>query len=157
SLLYAEAFRTSWKEFRANLRLVTLLAVGLVIATTVVVATLVHLVLGLSWPAAFVLGAVVAPTDEAATAPIFDRLGVPRRIVTVVSDESLVNDAVSLVIYRMAVGAVVGESFSLAQAGWQLVLVSAGGVAIGLAIGWLMARLLDRIEDPPVEITLSLL
>jgi CPA1 family monovalent cation:H+ antiporter len=156
-LLYAEAFQTSWAEFRANLRMVTLLAVGLVIATTVIVAALVHWVIGLSWPVAFVLGAVVAPTDEAATAPVFERLRVPRRIVTVVSDESLVNDAVSLVIYRMAAAAVVGESISLGEAGLQLVLVSAGGVAVGMAVGWLMARLLERIEDAPVEITLSLL
>jgi monovalent cation/hydrogen antiporter len=89
--------------------------------------------------------------------PVIERLGVPRRIATIISDESLVNDAVSLVIYRLAAAAVVAGSFSLVEGALEFVLVSVGGVAIGLAVGWLAARLLRRLDDPPVEITLSLL
>src|SRR2546426_42012 len=92
--------------------------------------------LNLPYPILLVLGAVVAPTDESAVVPIVHRLRVRRRIVTIIEDESLVNDAVSLVIYRLAVAAVVRGVFSLAQAGIEFVLVSLGGVAIGLAAGW---------------------
>lgn len=157
-LLYEEAYFTSWRDLRDNLRPISLLAFGLVLVTTVAVGVVAHWAIpALSWPVAFVLGAVVAPTDEAAVMPVIERLGVPRRVATIVSDESLVNDAVSLVIYRLAAAAVVSGTFSLAQASWQFVLVSAGGVVIGLGIGWVIARLLQTIQDPPVEITASLL
>src|SRR5438309_4017277 len=154
-ILYEEAYFTSWRDFRANLRPISLLVFGLVLATTGAVAAVTHWAIpGLSWATAFVLGAVVAPTDEIAVVPIVHRLRVPRRIVTIIEDESLVNDAVSLVIYRLA--AVVRGVFSLAQAGIEFVLVSLGGVAIGLAGGWLVSQIVHRINDPPVEITLSL-
>ncbi|HLK61045.1 MAG TPA: Na+/H+ antiporter [Chthonomonadaceae bacterium] len=157
-LLYEESYFTSWRDLRANLRPISLLAFGLVLVTTALVGVVAHWAIpALSWPVAFVLGAVVAPTDEAAVMPVIERLGVPRRVATIISDESLVNDAVSLVIYRMAAAAVVSGSFSLMQAGSQFLLVSAGGVAIGLAFGWLIARLMRKIDDPPVEITVSLL
>jgi len=156
-ILYEEAYFTSWRDFRANLRPISLLVFGLVLATTGAVAAVAHWVIpGLSWATAFVLGAVVAPTDEIAVVPIVHRLRVPRRIVTIIEDESLVNDAVSLVIYRLAVAAVVRGVFSLAQAGTEFVLVSLGGVAIGLAAGWVVSQIVHRINDPPVEITLSL-
>lgn len=157
-LLYAESFSTSWRDLRVNFRPISLLAFGLVLATTSAVAAVAHWAIpGLSWPIAFVLGSVVAPTDEAAVLPVIERLGVPQRIATIVSDESLINDAVSLVIYRLAVAAVATGAFSLAQAGFQFVLVSAGGVGIGLLVGWLITPVLRRLNDPPVEITLSLL
>ena len=156
-ILYEEAYFTSWRDFRANLRPISLLVFGLVLATTGAVAAVSHWAIpGLSWATAFVLGAVVAPTDEIAVVPIVHRLRVPRRIVTIIEDESLVNDAVSLVIYRLAVAAVVRGVFSLAQAGTEFVLVSLGGVAIGLAAGWVVSQIVHRINDPPVEITLSL-
>lgn len=156
-LLYAEAYFTSWQEFRANLRPISLLAIGLVLATTGAVAAAAHWAIpGVSWPAAFVLGAVVAPTDEVAASSVIRRLGMPRRLITIIEGESLINDAVSLVLYRLAVAAVVRRAFSLAQAGMQFVLVSVGGVGIGLAAGWLAGQVLHRIDDPPVEIALSL-
>jgi monovalent cation/hydrogen antiporter len=135
---------------------ITLLAVGLVLATMSAVAAVAHtLVGGLSWAAAFTLGAIVSPTDPLAATAIARRLGVPRRLVTVLEGESLVNDASALVAYRLAVGAVVAGSFTLWAAGVQFVSRGIGGVAIGLAVGWLIAEARRRIEDPVVEIVLS--
>lgn len=157
-LLYEEAYFTSWRDLRANIRPISLLAFGLVLVTTVLVGAVAHWAIpSLSWPVAFVLGAVVAPTDEAAVMPVIERLGVPRRVAAIISDESLVNDAVSLVIYRLAAAAVVSGTFSLFHAASQFVLVSVGGVAIGLFFGWLVVRLVRNLDDPPVEITISLL
>src|SRR5580704_11537589 len=157
-LLYEEAYLTSWRDLRANIRPISLLAFGLVLVTTALVGAAAHWAIpGLSWPVAFVLGSVVAPTDEAAVMPVIERLAVPRRVATIISDESLVNDAVSLVVYRLAIAAVVSGSFSLVQAGGQFLLVSVGGVFVGLAVGWLAAFVMNKLEDPSVEITVSLI
>ena len=99
-LLYVSALFTSWRDFRANIRPISLLAVGLVLMTTFVVAAVVHTVIGLPWAAAFVLGAIVSPTDAIAATTVAQRLGVPRRIVTILEGESLVNDATGIVAYR---------------------------------------------------------
>ncbi|SRR6266508_743993 len=155
-LLYQAAFFSSPRDLRADARTITLLAVGLVLATICAVAAVAHaLVGGLPWAAAFTLGAIVAPTDPLAATAIARRLGVPRRLVTVLEGESLVNDATALVAYRLAVGAVVAGSFTLWEAGLQFVGRGIGGVAIGLAVGLLVAEARRRIEDPPVEIVLS--
>jgi monovalent cation/hydrogen antiporter len=155
-LLYQAAFFSSPRDLRADARAITLLAVGLVLATMSAVAAAAHaLVGGLPWAAAFTLGAIVAPTDPLAATAIARRLGVPRRLVTVLEGESLVNDASALVAYRLAVAAVVAGSFSLWGAGLQFVGRGIGGVAIGVAVGWLIAEARRRIEDPVVEIVLS--
>jgi monovalent cation/hydrogen antiporter len=155
-LLYQAAFFSSPRDLRANARTITLLAVGLVLVTISAVAVVAHtLVGGLSWAAAFTLGAIVSPTDPLAATAIARRLGVPRRLVTVLEGESLVNDATALVAYRLAVAAVVAGSFTLWEAGLQFVSRGVGGVAIGLAVGWLIAEARRRIEDPVVEIVLS--
>src|SRR5688572_23008958 len=120
-LLYVSALFTSWRDFRANVRAISLLAVGLVLMTTFVVAAVVHTVAGLPWAAAFVLGAIVSPTDAIAATTVAQRLGVPRRIITILEGESLVNDATGIVAYRIAVAAVVAGIFSLWQAGLQFV------------------------------------
>ena len=112
-LLYSSAFFTSLRDLRANARPIGLLSIGLVLMTMVVVAVAAHLAIGLSWAAAFVLGAVVSPTDPIAATAISRRLGVPRRIVVVVEGESLVNDATALVALRVAVVAAVSGTFSL--------------------------------------------
>jgi Na+/H+ antiporter len=157
-LLYSDAWTTSWRDFRADLRNIGLLAIGLVIATTLVVAVVAHSVIpGFTWAEAFVLGAVVSPTDAVASSSIAQRLGLPRRIITIVDGESLVNDATGLVAYRFAVAAVVTGVFSLFAAGLQFVLVSVGGILIGLAVGWLITRLERALDDSPVEITFSFL
>src|ERR1700749_3613230 len=112
-LLYPAALFTSWRDFRANLRPISLLAVGLVLLTTVVIAFLAHHFMNLPLAAGFVLGAIVSPPDAIAATAIAQRLRVPRRIVTVLEGESLVNDATALVAYRFAIMAVVTGSFSL--------------------------------------------
>src|SRR5690348_585458 len=157
-LLYSSAWTTSWRDFRANLRPIGLLAIGLVLVTTLLVAVTAHAVIpALPWAAAFTLGAIVSPTDAVAATAIAQRLGVPRRLVTVVEGESLVNDATGLVAYRFAVVAVVTGAFSLGAALAQFVLVSLGGVLIGLVAGWLATWLNRRIEDTAVAIALSFL
>jgi CPA1 family monovalent cation:H+ antiporter len=156
-LLYWAAFTASPRDLRADLRAISMLAVGLVLATVGAVAVVAHAAVdGLPWAAAFALGAIVSPTDPLAATTIARRLGVPRRLVTVLEGESLANDATALVAYRLAVAAVVGGGFTLWQAGLRFVLGAAGGIAIGLLAGWLVAQVRRRIEDPPVEIVLSL-
>ena len=157
-LLYVSALFTSWRDFRANVRPITLLAVGLVLMTTFVVAAVVHTVIGLPWGAAFVLGAIVSPTDAIAATTVAQRLGVPRRIVTILEGESLVNDATGIVAYRVAVAAVVTGAFSIWEAGLQFVIGAAGGIAAGFAVGWLVVWARRHLsEDPSVQNIVSLL
>jgi CPA1 family monovalent cation:H+ antiporter len=157
-LLYASAFFTPLRELRANWRPIGLLAIGLVIATMGAVAVVAHaLVDGLPWSAAFVLGAVVAPTDPIAATAIMRRLGVPRRIVSVVEGESLVNDGTALVLYRVAVTAAVTGTFSFWDASWRFLWNVAGGVAVGLVVGFLVAEVRRRLDNPPVEVTIALM
>jgi monovalent cation/hydrogen antiporter len=156
-LLYAAAFFTGLRELRANIRPIGLLAVGLVVATMLVVAVVAHAVTGLNWSASFVLGAVVAPTDPIAATAIAGRLGVPRRIVSIVEGESLVNDATALVLYAAAVAAVVTGSFSLWDASLDFVVSVVGGVAVGLGVGWVVALIRIRLDNIPAEILIALL
>ena len=140
-MLFQEALSFSPRALRANAHPIALLAVGLVLATMTAVAAAAHaLVAALPWAAAFTLGAIVSPTDPLAATAILRRLGVPRRMVTVLEGESLVNDATALVAYRLAGAAVVAGSFSLWQAGLRFVAGAVGGVAIGLAVGWLITE-----------------
>lgn len=155
-LLYSAAFFSDLGALRAELRPISVLAVGLVLATTGVVAVLGHVLIGLTWPMAFALGAIVSPTDPVAATSIMRRLGAPRRIVNIVEGESLVNDATALVAYRVAVGAAVGGTFSLVDASLEFVGAALGGVAIGLLVGFVVGEIRRRIEDPPTEITISL-
>jgi Na+/H+ antiporter len=156
-LIYSSAWLTSWREFRANLRPILQLALGLVLVTTLVIAVVAHFIAGLSWPVAFVLGAVVSPTDAVAASATANQLGLPRRIVTVIEGESMVNDATGLVVYRFAVAAVVTGSFALWQAGLQFLLVGLGGLVLGLVIAWPVAWLHRHLDDAPIEITITLL
>jgi Na+/H+ antiporter len=157
-LLFEAAWSTSMRDFKANLRSISLLAFGLVLCTTLGVAVVAHaLIPNLPWPTAFVLGAVISPTDAVAATSIMQRLGGPPIISAIVGGESLVNDATGLVALRFAVAAAASGTFVLWQAGLQLILVSVGGVAVGLAIGWLLAQVQLRLEDPLIEITLSFL
>jgi monovalent cation/hydrogen antiporter len=156
-LLYSAAFFSSLRDLRANLRTISLLSVGLVLATSVMVAVVAHAAIdGLSWSAAFVLGAVVSPTDPVAATAIARRLGAPRRVVTVVEGESLINDGTALVAYKFAVAAVLAGTFSASDAVLRFVAGAVAGIAIGLAVGWVVAMVRRRLENPPVEITISL-
>jgi CPA1 family monovalent cation:H+ antiporter len=157
-LLYVSAFFTSLRELRANAKPVGVLAIGLVLVTMTVVAVVAHTAIDdLSWGSAFVLGAIVSPTDPIAATAIARRLGVPRRIVSIVEGESLVNDGTALVFLRAAVTAVVAGSFSFTEASWRFVWSIVGGVAVGLAVGFLIARVRRRLDNPPVELTISLM
>ncbi len=156
-LLYSAAFFTSLRDLRAKFRPIGQLAIGLVLATMVAVAVVAHYATGLSWSASFVLGAVVAPTDPIAATAIARRLGVPRRIVTIVEGESLINDATALVLYGTAVTAVVAGTFSLFEASLEFVVSVVGGIAIGLAVGWVVALVRIRLDNIPAEILISLL
>ena len=156
-LIYSSAWLTSWHEFRASLRPILMLSIGLVLATTAIVAIVAHFAVGLPWPVAFVLGAVVSPTDAVAASATAQSVGLARRIVTVIEGESMVNDATGLVAYRFAVAAVVTGSFSLAQASFQFVLVSIGGLLIGLVVGWPLAWLHRHLDNAPIEIAITIL
>jgi monovalent cation/hydrogen antiporter len=156
-LLYGAAYFTSLRELRANVGPISALAIGLVLATMLAVAAVAHEALGLGWATAFVLGALVSPTDPTAATSIAQRLGLPRRLMAVIEGESLVNDGTALVAYRFAVVAVVTGSFSLVHAGWSFVVHVVGGIAVGLVIGYAIRQLRRRLDNPPVEITVALL
>jgi len=156
-LLYSAAFFSDLRALRGNIRPLSLAAIGLVLLTVAVVAVLGHEVIGLSWPLAFALGAIVSPTDPVAATAIMRRLGAPRRVVNIVEGESLVNDASALVAYRIAVAAAVGGSFSALDAGLEFLGAAAGGIAIGLAVGFVVGEIRRRLDDTPTELTISLL
>jgi monovalent cation/hydrogen antiporter len=156
-LLYGAAFFTSLRDLRANARSIALAAIPLVLVTMVTVAAVAHAVIGLDWSVAFTLGAVVSPTDAVAPAATLRRLGAPRRLLAVIEGESLTNDWTALVLYRIATAAVVSGTFSLWEAGLRFLVNGAAGLAIGLAVGWLVREVRRRVDDPPTEITISLL
>jgi CPA1 family monovalent cation:H+ antiporter len=157
-ILYQAALLTSWSDFKASIRPISLLAVGLVIATTLAVgAALKFLVPEVPWAVAFVLGAIVSPPDAVAATAILSRLNIPRRIVTLLEGESLVNDASGLIIYKFAIVAVLTGAFSLADAGVQFVGVALGGVAVGLGLAYAFIAIHRRLGDPFIEVLTSLL
>src|SRR3954452_21411357 len=157
-LLYGASIFANVGDLRASLRGLTLSTVALVLATMCAVACAAHaLIPGLLWEAAFVLGAIVSPTDPLAAGTIMRRLGVPRRMVSVVEGEGLFNDATALVAYRVAVAAVVQGSFSLAHASLDFVAGAAGGIAIGIAMGWVVGEIRRRLPDEQLNVTVSLL
>jgi len=156
-LLYWAALHTSLRDLRRDLRPISMLAVGLVVATTSAVALLAHAALGLPWAVAIVLGAIVAPPDPVAAVAVAGRIGMPRRMVTILEAEGLLNDATALVIYRMAVAAAVTGTFSAGGAAVELVVSAAGGTLVGLAVAWAGSRVLHRVEEAAVENTIKLL
>ncbi|MET0474048.1 MAG: Na+/H+ antiporter [Mycobacterium sp.] len=157
-LLYKSSIYANFGDFRANLRGLTLSTVVLVLVTMSAVACAAHMLIpGMPWEAAFVLGAIVSPTDPVAAATVLRRLDAPRRLVSAVEGEGLFNDASALVAYRVAVAAAVAGGFSVADAGLRFVLGAVGGVAIGLAVGWMSAWVRERISDAQISVTISLL
>src|SRR5437867_4601605 len=156
-ILYQAALLTSWRDFKANIRPIGLLAIGLVIVTTLAVgATLKFLIPDIPWSAAFVLGAIVSPPDAVAATAILSRLNIPRRVVTVLEGESLVNDATGLVIYKFAVAAVLTGAFSLWQASLEFVGVAVGGVAVGVLMGRLFVFIHRYLGDAFIEVLTTL-
>jgi CPA1 family monovalent cation:H+ antiporter len=152
-ILYQAALLTSWHDFKANIRPIGLLAIGLVAVTTLAVgATLKLMVPDVPWAAAFVLGAIVSPPDAVAATAILSRLNMPRRLVTILEGESLVNDASGLVLYKFAVAAVLTGTFSLMDATTQFALVSVGGIAVGVVLAFVYIAIHKRLGDPFIEV-----
>jgi len=158
-ILFSASFFLSPRDLWRNVRPIGLLAVGLVITTTLAVAAVAMAVAPeLGWPAAIALGAIVSPPDAIAATAIARRLNLPRRLVLIFEGESLVNDATALTIYRLAVAAAIGTgAINLGEAATSFVAVALGGAIVGLLVGWVAAWLLSLIEDPPVEVLMSLL
>ena len=156
-ILYQAALLTSWRDFKANIRPISLLAIGLVIATTLAVGAALKLVVPeIPWAAAFALGAIVSPPDAVAATAILSRLSIPRRVVTVLEGESLVNDASGLVLYKFAVAAVLTGTFSLLDASMQFVGVSIGGIIIGVLMGFLFVFIHRHLGDTFIEVLTTL-
>src|SRR5436305_1652626 len=157
-LLYPAALFTSWRDFRRNLRPILLLAIGLVLVTMVTIAWVAHTILpGLPWAAAFALGALVLLPAVVSDSSVFRRLGVPHRIEAILEGESLVNDATALVALQFAIAALLTGSFSLGHAAIRFTWVAAGGIAFGLLVGLAMRWVQSHLDDPPIQITVSLL
>jgi monovalent cation/hydrogen antiporter len=163
-LLYAAALQTSLVDFNNNRRAILLLSIGLVAFTTAGVAVVAYYVIpAITWPAAFALGAVVAPPDAVAATAIGRRIGIPRRIVTILEGESLLNDATALVALRtsIAVGGagastLGGDDVSVLDVGVDFVLAAAGGVVVGLLLYFVVGRVRRRVTDPVIDTSLSL-
>jgi CPA1 family monovalent cation:H+ antiporter len=157
-LLYVAAFETPRRSFKAQRGSIASLAVGLVIASAAAVAVVGHeLIPGLSWAAAFALGAIVAPPDAIAATAVATRFAVPRTLIALLEGESLLNDATALTLYRMALAAAAAGTFSPVTAATTFAFAAVGGAAIGLAVAWVIAWIRTRLTDTPVEITVSLL
>jgi len=156
-ILYQAALLTSWREFKSNIRPIGLLAIGLVLATTLAVgATLKLLIPDIPWAAAFVLGAIVSPPDAVAATTILSRLNIPRKVVTVLEGESLVNDASGLVIYKFAVAAVLTGVFSLWQASVEFIGVATGGIIVGFLMGQFFVVVHKYLGDAFIEVLTTL-
>ncbi len=156
-LLYVAAVRTSLVDFKAELWSITLLSVGLVLATTAAVGLVVMALLPVPAGAAFALGAVVAPPDAVAATSVARRVGLPRRLVTVLQGESLVNDATALVALRSALGVLAAGTLSWGEVGGDFALAVVGGLGIGVAAGFLMSEAIGRSRDATTATCLSLL
>lgn len=156
-LLFAAAYEMSWRELSRHKRAISQLAIGLVLVTVLAVGFTIHALLpGLPWAVAFVLGAILSPTDAVAASAIARHLGLPRSIVAIIEGESLVNDASALVAYRFAVAAVCTGAFHLGWATLTFAWIAVAGVLVGLLGGWLIVQVSKRIRDPFIVILFSL-
>jgi Na+/H+ antiporter len=158
-LLYYGAWYTSWHDFKSSIRPIGLAAVGLVLFTTVAVAVAAHfLIPDISWPLAFLIGAIVSPPDAVAAASITKGLGLHPKVITVLEGESLLNDASGLVAYKYALTAITAGNFVLWQAGLNFLVIATAGIAIGLGLGYIMYLVHKKfVCDPIVEVTLTFL
>jgi monovalent cation/hydrogen antiporter len=155
--IYTSAFQMSWREFQFNLRPITLLSVGSVVFTTLAVAAAARWLMDIEWPVGFVLGAIVSPPDAIAPLSIARRMEIPRRILVVLEGEGLANDATALILYRFAVAAVSLGVFSFGEAFGTFAAIVVGEISWGIGVGWLILRLRRWVNDPLIEILLSVL
>lgn len=158
-LLYDAAFRTSWHDFKTDIRPIFALAVSLVFFTTISVGIAAHYFIpSFSWPLAFLLGAIISPPDAVAATGIIKGLGLNKRVITILEGESLLNDASALIAYRYALIAVTTGGFVFWQAGLQFLLVAGGGILIGLVVGYILVLAHKKVNNnPTVETSLTLL
>ena len=155
-LLYSSGVDMSWRGFCTNLRPILLLAIGCVVFTAAAVAALGHFLLGMPWAVGFVLGAVVAPPDAVAPMAVMKHMRLPRRLITILEGESLVNDATALVIFGFALSTAFTGTFSLPAAVGQFLAIVLGEIAYGITVGWLMLRIRHLAADPLAEVLLAL-
>ena len=157
-LLVSGAYFTVWRDFRAELRVILQLAVGAVAFTTLVIGLAVHLVLpSLPWAACFTVGAILSPPDAVAAKAVLKGVPLPRRMVTLLEGESLVNDATGLVLFRVAVAAAMSGAFNAWDAVGSFALLSVGGVVVGFAFGQAATFVLARFREPHMVVTGTLL
>ncbi len=157
-ILFSAAYFTSWSDFKLNLRPILQMAFGLVIFTALVVAiTVKHFFPDFTWAEAFLLGAIVSPTDATAATSIVRKLNAPRRLIILLEGESLVNDATALMLYRFSLAAILYNSFSFTNAAFSFVGITLGGIAIGLIIAFLTAGIAKRLDHSQAETVLSML
>jgi len=156
-VIYSSSVAMSWREFRFNLRPISMLAVGAVVFTTLAVATVTHYILGLDWQVGFIVGAIVSPPDAVAPLSIARRMQLPRRILVILEGEGLANDATALILYRFAVVAVSAGVFSFGHALSTFAAIVVGELLWGLLVGWLMLRVRRWVHETRVEILLSVL
>ncbi len=157
-LIYQTSSFTSWREIKSNFRLISLLSVGHVIFITCLVAVTAHaLIPDLSWPLAFVLGAVISPPDDVAVVNIAQKIHLPRRVVTVLNGEGMLNDATALILFRFALAAILTNYFSPAHAIANFFIIIIGETAYGLMLGFLLGELRLKLKDPTLQMTISLL
>ena len=155
-LLYTSGVNMSWRGFRSNLRPILMLAIGCVIFTASAVAVVGHYLLGLPWVIGFLLGSIVSPPDAVAPIAFMRDLSLPRRLITILEGESLINDATALVIFGFALSALATGAFSIASASVKFILVVCGETGFGILIGWVMLHLRDRASDARAEVLLAL-
>jgi CPA1 family monovalent cation:H+ antiporter len=158
-LLYSAAWNTSWHDFKAAIRPISLAAIGLVLLTTLLVAITAHMIIpGFGWPFAFLLGAIISPPDAIAATAVTKGLGLSPRIIAILEGESLVNDASGLIAYRYALLAITAGNFVLWKAGLNFLIVALAGIFIGVAIGYVMYLIHKKfICNPIIEVTLTFL
>lgn len=156
-LVFSGAYFTDWRAFRDDLRIILQLAIGAILFTTLFVGWVAHVALGLPYAIAFALGAIVSPPDTVAAKAVLAPLGLPKRIVTLLEGESLVNDATGIVVYRLAIAAALTGTFSPGHAILTFFWLASGGIALGAAAGWVGAWLLAQIDEPDLNTVTSLL
>ena len=156
-IIYSSAVAMSWREFRFNLRPISLLAIGCVTFTMLAVAAATHWLLGFAWPVGFTLGAIVSPPDPVAPLSIARRMQLPRRLAVILEGEGLANDATALILYRFAIAAVSVGTFSFGRAACMFAAILAGEFLWGVGVGWVMLRLRHWVGETRIEIMLSIL
>jgi monovalent cation/hydrogen antiporter len=155
-LVYAAAFQAASYDLRLYAVQIVSLATGLVLLTVLAGGAVGHLVGGISWASAFVFGALVAPTDPVSASAVMSEVGAPERIVAILEGESLINDGTGLAVFQVAVAAAVSGGFSVGHGALKLLEISAGGIAVGLVIGWVLVRIRRPLDAPSIEIVLGL-